>query len=117
MQNTASFGTVRVLILVAALVTAGVHLFLGVRDLSTPFGLMFILNGLGFLGLAGMYLLPIPFLQPYKSLIRWALIGFAVLTFVLYFVFNGIKLDAVSGITKAAELCLIGLLSSEGRSK
>jgi hypothetical protein len=50
------------------------------------------------------------FLVPYRSLLRWGLIGFTALTFILYFVFNGLKIDAVSGITKAAELALIGLL-------
>lgn len=93
-----------------ALITAVVHLFLGFRDLSTPFGIMFVLNGLGFLGLTGLFVLPIPTLAPFRGPVRWILIGYSALTFVLYFVFNGLNLNLISGITKAAELGLIAVL-------
>jgi hypothetical protein len=108
---------INALILVSALITAAVHLFLGVRDVSTPFGIAFILNAIGYAGLTGLYLLPIGFLVPFRPVVRWVLLGFTVLTFILYFVFNGLQIDAVSGITKAAELALIGLLLTNRSQK
>jgi succinate dehydrogenase/fumarate reductase cytochrome b subunit len=41
---------------VAALVTAAVHLLLGVRMLPSPMGISFVLAGLGFLGAIGLVL-------------------------------------------------------------
>jgi hypothetical protein len=101
------------LIVVSALITAAVHLFLGLRNIASPFGIVFVLNALGFAGLTTLYLLPLKFLNPYRALVRWGLIGFSAITFILYFVFNGLKIDGVSGITKAAELALIGLLLAD----
>jgi hypothetical protein len=100
----------RALLVIITLVTAGVHLFLGVRNIPSPFGVMFVLNAIGFLGLLGLYLLPIGFVAPYRAIVRWVLIAYSALTFILYFAFNGLSLDLVSGITKAAELGLIAVL-------
>ena len=108
--TSASFGLVSVLIAVAALITAVIHLFLGIRDISSPLGILFVLNGLGYIGLTTAFLFPFSFLAPVQPLIRWILAGFAGLTFILYFVFNGIALDAASGAAKGAELVLIVLL-------
>ena len=115
MQATSASKISIALMILCAAITAAVHLFLGVRDLSTPFGIAFVLNGLGFIGLTGLYLLPLDALRPFRALLRWGLIGFSAVTFVLYFVFNGLKIDAISGITKAAELALIGLLLTSRR--
>ncbi len=104
------------LIVVPALITVGVHLFLGIRDLSSLFGISFVLNALGYVVLTGLYLAPLQALVPYRSLLRWGLIGFSALTIILFFVFNGLKFDVVSGITKVAELALIAiLLADRGR--
>ena len=115
MQATPASKITIALTILCAAVTAVVHLVLGVRDLSTPFGIVFVLNGLGFIGLTGLYLLPLEALRPFRALLRWGLIGFSAVTFILYFVFNGLKIDAISGVTKAAELALIGLLLNDRR--
>ncbi len=114
MQTSNSTSRVAPLLIVAlALITAGVHLFLGVRDIGSLFGISFVLNALGYIVLTALYLAPLKALTPFRSLIRWGLIGFTALTIILYFVFNGLKIDIVSGVTKAAELALIGLLLAD----
>lgn len=46
--------------------------------------IMFTLNGLGFAGLLGAYLLPIPLFQERRKLVWWALVGYTLLTMVLW---------------------------------
>ena len=68
------------------IVTALIHIVLGVMS-GGSFMIIFLLNGLGYLALlAGLYFLPQ--LAGQRSLVRWALLGFTAVTFVLYFVFN-----------------------------
>lgn len=69
-----------------------------------------ILNGLGYLALiAALYF--IPQLAGMRPLIRWALIGYTALTFVLYFIFDSDPLHNVLGLaTKAMEVVMIILL-------
>lgn len=94
-----------------ALITAVIHLILGVQAAD----ILFLLNGLGYIGLVGMLYLPLAFLAGYKGYIRWALIGYTALTIILYFAFQGA--DAFTSIfglfTKAVEVALIGLLLTE----
>jgi hypothetical protein len=90
-----------ILIIITTLITAVIHLSLG--------GAMFILNGVGYLALLAAYLLP-NFAQ-WRGWIRWLFIGYAVLTIVLYFVFNAGDWQSTLGlVTKADELILIVLL-------
>jgi len=98
-------------IIVLTAVTALIHLFLGFSSLGDGFfGILFLLNGLGYLALlAGLFF--IPQLAGQRPLIRWALLAFTAVTFVLYFVFNWPDVWGVVGIiTKAVELVLIILL-------
>lgn len=46
--------------------------------------IMFMLNGLGFAGLLGAYILPIPFFQERKKLVWWVLAGYTLLTMTLW---------------------------------
>jgi hypothetical protein len=46
--------------------------------------IMFTLNGLGFAGLLGAYLLPIPFFQERHKLVWWGLVGYTLLTMSLW---------------------------------
>jgi hypothetical protein len=88
--------------------TALIHLFLGLSNLDA-FGITFLLNGLAYLSLiAGLYFLPQ--LAAQRSLIRWALLGLAAITFVLYFVFNWPDIKPLGLLDKAIELALIVLL-------
>ncbi|WP_420629005.1 hypothetical protein [Candidatus Leptofilum sp.] len=89
--------------------TALIHIVLGVLAGGT-FLIMFLLNGLGYLVLmAALYFLPQFAAQ--RSLIRWVLLAFTAVTFILYFVFNWPDIWSPIGIVdKLIELALIVLL-------
>ena len=69
----------RIGIIVTNLATAFLHVTL------FP-DIMFTLNGLGFAGLLGAYILPISFFQERHKLVWWVLVGYTVLTMVLWFI-------------------------------
>jgi len=97
-------------IVVLTLATAAVHLYLGFQGLP-----LFVLNGLGYLALLGALYLPIPQLAPYRNAARWALIGYAALTIVLWLIITlGIS-TAVGYLDKIVEVLLIALLLEEAR--
>jgi hypothetical protein len=84
-----------------------------IQALPLPLSTLFLLNGIGYLVLVtALYL---PALSRYRRLVRWLLIGFAAITFVLYFLINGFRLNPIAIIAKAAELTLIVLLLIEDR--
>lgn len=100
-----SFRAIHAAIILAAMVTMGIHLFLGLR-----FGdILFLLNALGFAGLTGLFLIPLKFLLPVREWIRWILIAYSALTILLWAVING-TLDAPGITAKSAEILLIILL-------
>jgi hypothetical protein len=86
------------------LATAYIHLTLG--------GLLFTLNGLGYLGLAGLVVIgaaaPIPLIARFSWFPRLALAGFAAVTIAAYLVIG--PYFNLGWIAKAIELSLIGLL-------
>jgi hypothetical protein len=63
-------GLLQIGIIVLTLATAIIHL-----QLVFP-SVLFILNGLGYLGLLGALYLPIPQLAGYRPLVCWALVGY-----------------------------------------
>ncbi|HSL97192.1 MAG TPA: hypothetical protein VK831_01350 [Candidatus Deferrimicrobiaceae bacterium] len=94
-------------IVLLTLVTASVHLSLG--------GLLFLLNGLGYLGLAVLivvgYLKPHPLVERFDWAPRLALMGYAATTIVGYIVIG--PYSTLGWATKAVEVVLIGLLSAD----
>ncbi len=92
--------------------TALIHIVLALRS-EGFFLVVFLLNGLGYLGLlAGLYF--VPQLQGQRALVRWALLAFTAVTFVLYFIFNWPDVrNALGLVDKAIELVLIILLWQE----
>jgi hypothetical protein len=100
------FGWVQLLILLAGLLTAIIHLYL---NFLGGFDVVFTLNGLGYLGLLGLLFLPIPFLRPFRPVVRWVTMGYALLSIVMWFVFNG-RMDVYGYTAKLAEVALIVLL-------
>ncbi len=98
----------RVGIIVLTLATALIHLQLAFPDPA------FILNGLGYLGLLAALYLPIPRVARYRNLVRWALVGYAALSIVLW-IFLGAR-TTIGYIDKAIEVALIALLLLEARS-
>lgn len=92
-------------IVLLALVAASVHLSLG--------SLLFLLNGLGYLGLAGLvvigYLKPHPLVERFDWVPRLALMAYAATTIVGYLIIG--PYSTLGWATKAVEVVLIGLLA------
>jgi hypothetical protein len=103
-------------IFVLTLATASIHLYLALTAIpymGFNFGVMlFIFNGLGYLGLLAALQLPIPQLARFRSAARWALIGFAALTIVLFFIMAP-EYTILGYVDKAIEAALISLLLAD----
>ena len=111
-------------IILLMLFTAFLHLAAAFDKQLFPGGPdpLFILNGLGYLGLLGAYFLPIPFFQQRHELVRRVIIGYAILTiaaWVFIWVIQAVIInhtpffshDSLYGVpAKITELILIGLL-------
>lgn len=73
------------------------------------------LNGFGYLALLGIYFLPIPSFQQYPKQNWWALVGYTVLTFILWVIlgdkdFGHTRTSAIGYYAKTAELLLLVFL-------
>jgi len=106
-QHPAVDATIRIGVVLLTLSTAAVHLSLLFPD---P---VFILNGLGYLALLAALYLPIPRLLPYRRAVRWALIGYAALTVLLWVAIG--ERTPLGSATTADEVALVALLVLEGR--
>lgn len=118
---------VRYGILIAALATAILHIAAAFDKALFPESPdpLFILNGLGYLGLLGAYFLPFPFFQQRHGLLRKTFIGFAILTIaawvliwvIQYVIIQGVPFfshDSIYGVpAKIAEVALIFLLRND----
>ena len=98
-------------IILAILATALLHV-----SLFPDIG--FTLNGLGYIGLLGAYFLPIPFFQQRHKLVWWAMIGYTVLTIVLWVILGNKEFvtgtsSATGYYAKAAEVILLAFLWSD----
>ena len=108
--------TMQVMIAVLTVATAVIHLILGIGS-DGAFGIIFILNFLGYLALWTAIYVPIAALADYRQLARWALIAYTIITIVLFFVFNaGSGYGTLGLITKAIEVVLVILLFLDNRS-
>src|SRR5215218_10607236 len=96
--------------------TALIHLYLALSAIpyyGINFGVMlFILNGLGYLGLLAVLQLPIRQLAHFWSAARWALIVFAALTIALFFIMAP-AYPIIGYVDKAIEVALIALLLAD----
>lgn len=103
---TASLTPQRYGIIGLTVLTALIHLGLGFRVGDV----LFILNGVGYLVLiAALYF--VPQLAAQRALVRWVLLGYTAVTFILYFIFNWPDIWGPVGLVdKAIELILIILL-------
>ena len=103
-------------IFVLTLATAVIHLYLAltaIGSMGLNFGVMlFILNGLGYLGLLAVLQLPVRELARFRSAARWALVPFAALTIVLFFVMAP-EYTIIGYVDKAIEVALIALLLAD----
>jgi hypothetical protein len=103
-------------IFLLTLATAGIHLYLALTAftyMGLNFGVtLFILNGLGYLGLLAALQLPIPQLARFRSAARWALVALTALTIVLFFLMAP-EYTIVGYVDKAIEVALIALLLAD----
>jgi hypothetical protein len=116
-SRTSSVGlSLGVGIFVLTVATAVIHLYLALTAIGSMgfnFGVMlFILNGLGYLGLLALLQLPIRQLARFRSAARWALIAFAALTIVLFFLMAPVY-PIIGYVDKAIEVALIALLLAD----
>ena len=98
-------------IIVFGLATALLHLSLLPEMGLDPIAL----NGFGYLALLGAYFLPIPFFQQRHRLVWWALVGYTVLTIVLWIILGDKQFvpgtsSAIGYYAKAAEVLLLAFL-------
>jgi len=113
MESRRVFGPVQIGIVAAALITAFIHIYINV----TTSGYLFFLNGLGYIGLViALFipqalvnrLLPASLAQPYRKLVRYILIGYTLLTILLW-VMMGMR-EMLAYVDKLAEVVLVVLL-------
>ena len=113
------------IIILLGLATALLHLTASFDRILFPDGVpdpLFLLNGLGYLGLLGAYFLPIPFFQQNHKLVWRVLFGYVILTIVAWLVIwvginvigNGVPFfsrDSIYGVpAKIIEVVLLFLL-------
>jgi hypothetical protein len=104
MTTKRRFGLLQGTIVLAAGATALIHILLAFQF---PGGVdpVFLLNGLGYLVLTALLFVPLPALESYRNLIRWALIVYTLIT-VLAWLLIGAR-SPVAYVDKAIELLLI----------
>jgi hypothetical protein len=114
-------------IIIATLITAILHLLAAFDKVLFPESPdpLFILNGLGYLGLLGAYFLPIPLFQQRHRLVNRFMIGFAIVTIaawvfiwvIQFVIIQGVPFfshDSIYGVpAKLAELALIYFLTTD----
>jgi hypothetical protein len=113
------------IIIILVLATAILHLAAAFDTVLFPTGVpdpLFLLNGLGYLGLLGAYFLPIPFFQQRHKLIWQVLFGYVILTIAAWLVIwvgmnviaQGVPFfgrDSIYGVpAKIIEVVLLALL-------
>ena len=98
------------LIVLLTLVTAIIHLFVGLPVLPLGLDTLLFLNGLGYLVLLYLWTRPPAFLG--KGVVRWVFILYTAVTVIGYFVTWGVDgfLDPLGMFTKLVEIVLIILL-------
>ena len=114
----------QIAIIIFGLITAFAHLAAALDKQLFPEGPdpLFILNGLGYLGLLGAYFLPISFFQDRHEWVRRGFILYAIITIaawifiwvIQYVIIQGVPFfsrDSIYGVpAKISELILIWLL-------
>ncbi len=100
--STSRFGLLQMLIVLLTLATAVIHISLNFPDV------MFILNGLGYLGLVAALYLPFSPLRQQRRTVRIVLIAYTALTIILWIVMGA--RTPIGYIAKAVEVGLIVLL-------
>ncbi len=104
---------IRLLIILLTLATALIHMVVAFQIPNGP-DFIFLLNGLGYLVLVTLLYWPPPFVQPYRSLVRWTLFGYTALTILLWVLIGPREL--LGYLDKLIEAGLLVLLWMEQRT-
>jgi hypothetical protein len=108
-------GLLQIGIILLAVITALIHLYLGVNGLMVgregPLVIMFLLNFAGYIVLVtALYL---PALQRIQRITRWILIAFTTATIITWYLISSSHADIVDYVDKSVEVVLIILLLVE----
>lgn len=101
-------GWVQIGIVITAVITAMIHLYLGIKFSD----ILFILNGVGYLALLIALFVQVPIAQKSRSLIRWVLMGFTAITIIAWLVMGDKSwpAGALGYVDKLVEVILLALL-------
>lgn len=102
-------------IVVLAVITAVIHFYLAFFVMKPSPDLVFLLNGLGYLGLTAALYLPLAFLAPWSGSVRWVLIGYTALTVILWAAIG--SRNVLAYVDKLVEVAMIVLLWLETQRK
>jgi hypothetical protein len=108
-RTTMAVGPLQIGIALLLLGTALTHLTLNFPDL------MFIMNGVGYLGFLLARHVQLPLLGGRENLLRWGLIGYTALTLVLWVAFG--ERSLIGYVNKTNEVALLALLVVESRQQ
>jgi len=103
--ETSKIGIKQIAIILLTLATALIHLTL------IPGDLLFTLNALGYLSLMAAYFLPITLLRKNHNLIRWAYMGYALVTIIAWIIMGA--RTPLGYTAKIIEVLLIILLFTD----
>lgn len=103
-------------IVALTIITAAIHLWLGFGFLDSG-GMIFVLNGAGYLFLLALLFAPIAPLAAYRPLIRWLLIAYTAVTVFAWLLIDGAARTPLAYFDKAVEAALIALLWLDGQRK
>ncbi len=106
-SSTSHMSMLSYAIALLVVMTAAIHLYLS-SQFPQPPDLIFLLNGLGYLGLLVALYFPHRRLLAVRKRIRWILIAYTTLTVVLW-IFLGVR-TPLGYFDKVIEIMLIGLL-------
>ena len=106
MKTHSTFGPLSILIVILTVSIALIHM-----SLLFP-NTLFLLNGVGYLGLLALLYLPIAMLGRFRRYIRWLLIAYTAAT-VVFWISWGAR-STLGYLTVGAEVLLIVLLAYEG---
>ena len=115
-ESRSSFSPVRVGVLILALATAGIHLylfliegFLGSGTMLPIYQLLFVGNVFAYVTLAVVLNLPVSSLARFRPVVRVMLIAIATASIISYF-YVGV-IDTTGDVDKVIEVLLIALLT------
>jgi hypothetical protein len=98
-------------VIALTLATAAIHVSRALAN--SHIAALFTLNAIGYVVLLGLLYLPTPLLGQTRLAARWTLVGYATVTFVLYFIWGMMKAEwlvPVGPADKVIEVVLIALL-------